>query len=471
MQTDAVPDALWKRLSEYIAENTGLNFPPERRSDLERGLTAAAAEFGFADNLHCADWLLSTPLSRPQLHALASHLTIGETYFFRERGTFDALAQKILPELLSRRRVREKRIRLWSAACSTGEEPYSLAILMQRLLPDWKDWHVTILATDINPRSLQKASAGVYGEWSFRQSPSWFKDRYFTRTADGRFAVEPRIRDCVNFAPLNLAGDSFPSLATDTNAMDVIFCRNVLMYFTPAQQCNVVENLRGALTEGGWLAVSPTECSQELFRQFVAVNFPDTVIYRKRGTGKPGSVFIPTAPDPILKRAAYVASVPDLAAPPAEPVQIPAAPGPTAQGPEVFSKLARELANEGKLIDSLTWTERWINADKLDAAAHYFHAMVLQETGAREAARRSLERAVYLQPEFVLAHFALANLARAEARGPAANKHFVNALALLRGCPPDQLLPESEGTTAGRLTQIITTLLALQHRSAEGVRR
>lgn len=167
MQTDGVPDALWGCLSEFIAQNTGLHFPPERRSDLQRGFTAAAAEFGFADSARCADWLLSTPLTRPQLHTLASHLTVGETYFFRDRKTFDALAQHILPELLRRRRGREQRLRLWSAACSTGEEPYSLAILLQQLLPDWRDWHITILATDINPRSLQKAAAGVYGEWSF----------------------------------------------------------------------------------------------------------------------------------------------------------------------------------------------------------------------------------------------------------------------------------------------------------------
>src|SRR3979411_2812721 len=108
MRTDGVPDSLWGRLSEFIARKTGLHFPPERRSDLQRGFTAAAAEFGFADIGPCADWVLSVSLPRPQLHALASHLTVGETYFFRERKTFDALAQRILPELLSRRRGREQ---------------------------------------------------------------------------------------------------------------------------------------------------------------------------------------------------------------------------------------------------------------------------------------------------------------------------------------------------------------------------
>ena len=475
MQTDGVPDALWGRLSEFIAQNTGLHFPPERRSDLQRGITAAAAEFGFADSAHCADWLLSTTLTRPQLHTLASHLTVGETYFFRERKTFDALAQRILPELIRSRRGREQRLRLWSAACSTGEEPYSLAILVQQLLPDWRDWHVTILATDINPRFLQKAAAGVYGEWSFRESPSWFKERYFTRTQDGRFAVDPQIRNCVRFAPMNLAQDCFPSLANDTNAMDVIFCRNVLMYFTPAHTRKVVENLRNALTDDGWLAVSPTECSQVLFSRFVAVNFPDSILYRKCNAEErsPTSIPAPSGTTPVC--AAWALDVPQLSTsvvaatqaslaslqPTLLSSQTPSPPSQTEQGPQGFSQLARALANQGKLADALAWSERWIGADKIDPAAHYLHAMVLQETGEREAARRSLDRAVYLQPDFVLAHFALGNLARADARSSAANKHFSNALHVLRGCLPDQQLPESEGMTAGRLREIIGTLLAL----------
>jgi chemotaxis protein methyltransferase CheR len=467
MQTDSVPDALWGQLSEFIAQKTGLHFPPERRSDLQSGFAAAAEEFGFADSARCADWLLSASLTRPQLHTLASHLTVGETYFFRERNTFDALAQCILPELLRRRRGREQRLRLWSAACSTGEEPYSLAILVQQLLPDWRDWHVKILATDINPRFLQKAAAGVYGEWSFRESPSWFKERYFTRTRDGRLAVQPQIRNCVSFAPLNLAEDCFPSLATDTNAMDVIFCRNVLMYLTPAHAHKVVENLRSALTDDGWLAVSPTECSQALFSRFVAVNFPNTILYRKCSDEERSSTWTPAPSGTTPECRARVSDAPQLSTPVVAAAQTPAAPSQTDQGPQAFSQLARTLANQGKLADALAWSERWIGADKIDPAAHYLHAMVLQETGECEAARRSLERALYLQPDFALAHFALGNLARAESRNSVANKHFANALQVLRGCPPGQLLPESEGTTAARLMDIIVTLLALPHRPLE----
>lgn len=514
MRSDALPEALWPRLSDLIADQMGLNFPPERRPDLQRGLTAAAAEFGFADSASCAEWLLSTSLTRPQLHALASHLTVGETYFFREGQTFDVLAQHILPTLIRGRRGCDQRLRLWSAACSTGEEPYSLAILVRRLLPDWPDWHVKILATDINERFLQKAATGVYGDWSFRRAPAGFKEQYFTPTADGRFAVTPQFRDCVSFAQLNLAGDSFPSLATDTNAMDVILCRNVLIYFTPAHARKLVGNLRHALMDEGWLAVSPSEYSQALFSEFTAVNFPGSVLYRKC-QGESVSLPTWTAPAPMAARntASVFAAPLRPSAPDADVVtggvgtvaaqsscDAAGTPGPLVvaealygqgryaeaagtllaslvdgaaplvwtslpggEGARTFSLLARALANQGQLPEALAWSEKWIAADKMDYAAHYVHAMILEEKGEREAAVRSLNRAVYLKPEFALAHFALGNLARADGRGEA-RRHFENALRLLRACPPDEPLPESDGLGAGRLMEIIATVLTLPDR-------
>src|SRR6266851_2404857 len=455
MQVDVVPDAVWPRVSEFIAQNTGLHFPAERRPDLQRGLAAAAAEFGFADGASCADWLLSAPLTRPQLNILASHLTIGETYFFRERKTFDALAEHVLPELFRRRRGREQRLRLWSAACSTGEEPYSLVILVRQLLPDWQDWNVTILATDINERFLRKAVAGVYGEWSFRESPSGFKERYFTPTSDGRFQIAAEIRNCVSFAHMNLAQDYFPSLTIDTNTMDVIFCRNVLIYFTASHARKLAENLRHALVDEGWLAVSPSECSQALFSGFVAVNFPGSILYRKGNVEQRVPPTSTSRSDTVAERAAPAFGASQPSTPQTSPVSSQAA-----QEPRAFSLLARALADQGQHAEALAWSERWIASDRIDSAAHYMHAMILQEMGEREAARNSLLRSVYLQPDFALAHFALGNLARAEARTAQADKHFANALHLLRGSPPNAPLPESDGMTAGRLVEIIATLLA-----------
>jgi chemotaxis protein methyltransferase CheR len=122
----------------------------------------------------------------------------------------------------------------------------------------------------------------------------------------------------------------------------------------------------------------------------------------------------------------------------------------------LLSLLTRALANQGRLAEALEWSGHWIAADKIDPAAHYLRAIVLQETGEYEAARRSLQRATYLQPDFALAHVALANLAQRESRRAEASKHFENAAYVLRACAPDETLPESDGLTARGLLEIIT---------------
>ncbi len=478
----------WTRLSELVAEHMGLHFPRERRGDLQRGLAGAAVEFGFDDVAACADWLMSAPLTKTQLQVLASHLTIGETYFFRDKNTFDVLASRVLPELIDARRGLERRLRLWSAGCCSGEEAYSLAILLHQVLPDLADWHVTILATDINPVSLRKAVAGSYGEWSFRDAPSGFKDRYFNRTEDGRHAVRPEIKKLVTFEHVNLVEDVYPSLATDTNAMDLIFCRNVLMYFTLAQTRKVIGNLHHALMDGGVLAVSPSEASQALFPQFVTLNFPGVILYQKSDAG-PRANHMPWVPPATATPPPEAPPAPPEA-PPAPPPEMPPlvesglAPCAVAaslyeQGrygeaaatllasfeehqPETqaFSLLARALANQGRLADALVWCDRWVAADKMDAAGHYLRAVVLLEHGHRDEARASLQRALYLEPTFVLAHFALGSLARSRDKHDEADRHFANTLDLLGRLQPHDVLPESDGLTAGRLTETLTAMTA-----------
>lgn len=230
---DRHSEILFSQLSELIAARMGLYFPKARWHDLERGIASAAPEFGLKDVESCIQWLLSSPWTQSQIEILAVHLTVGETYFFREKRGFDLLEEHILPELIGSRRGVQKHLRIWSAGCATGEEPYSIAILLHQVLPDLKDWDITILATDMNPRFLQRASEGVYGEWSFRDTPIWIKERYFKKKESHRFEILPQIQRMVTFSYLNLAEDADPSFLNHPQAIDVIFCRNVLIYFAP----------------------------------------------------------------------------------------------------------------------------------------------------------------------------------------------------------------------------------------------
>jgi len=503
MPVSRMPPTLSAKISDLIAGKMGLHFPPGRWTDLEQGLDRAAKEFGLPDAGACAEWLIAADLSQRQIEVLASHLTVGETYFCRGKKTFEALAERVLPELIKTRQGSERQLRIWSAACCTGEEAYSLAILVGQF-PELAEWHVTILATDINDQFLGKARAGIYSNWSFRETPPEFKARYFRPVGEGRFALLPEIRNRVTFAHLNLVDDVFPSLETDTDGIDLIFCRNVLMYFTLSQARKVVANLHRALRKGAWLIVSPSECSQELFGQFSAVNYPGVVFYRKEEVKGTFNAPAPVPPaDATLWRnewnpppprkffpvetAPAVAEKAPVPKPEKESVKNPLPSYADAQAlyelglyaetteallvrmdsqdsaePRDFSLLARAFANQGRLRDAQAWCERWLNNEKLDTSAHYLRAMILQELGEREEARRALQRTVYLEPGLVLGHFALGNLARESGNHAEADKHFTNALRLLQRCQPEEILPESEGLTAARLTEFIEAISSLE---------
>lgn len=459
----AFSDQLNMSLSDLLAAQTGLHFPRERWRDLERGIAAAAPALGMPDAESCAHRLLSAPLTRHQIGVLAGHLTVGETYFFREKMSFEALEQHILPQLIRARAPAERRLRIWSAGCCTGEEPYSVAMLLDRLIPDQQDWNITLLATDLNPGFLRKAAEGIYGEWSFRDTPDWVRERYFRRRKGQRFEILPHIRKRVTFSCLNFADDVYPSLVTNTNAMDVILCRNVLMYFSPVWVKKVARNFHRSLVDDGWLVVGPAETSNSLFPQFETIPFPGAVFYRKTQgaesqAGAAGYSFPLLDPfDPLpetlqMPAAVTNASVQSVAA---EPV---ASHPSNRDERDVLCRMAHFCANQGRLAEAIGWCEKAIAADKLDPATHYLLATILQEQGENELAVRSLLRALYLDPDFVLAHFSLGNLRLSQGRQREARRHFDNAQTLLDTHTQDEILPESEGLTAGRLGEIVASV-------------
>lgn len=484
-------ETLLNRISELVTAQLGLHFPRERWGDLERGVGSAAGEFGFKNPESCIQWLLSSPLTKHQIEILASHLTVGETYFFRDKKSFEILGEQILPALIHARRRTERRLRVWSAGCSTGEEAYSIAMLLDQHIPDLQDWNITILATDINPHSLRKASEGVYKEWSFRDAPPWLKQRYFQTKREGCFELVSRIKKMVMFSYLNLAEDVYPSLLNNTNAMDVIFCRNVLMYFAPERAKKVVHNLDRALVHGGWLIVSPSETSHISLSQFVSISMTGAAIYQK---GVESSQMIESVPDWLIE-GPEISHDPSLASFPDQEATLPqevGKPSPLLQEHEIepdsyrealalyeqgcyglaagkiqsrmslnqddakaMTLLARIYANQGKLAEALGWCQKAIAADKLNAGSYYLVATIFQEQGQVEEVIRSLRRSLYLDQSFVLAHFALGNLALGQRKYKESDKHFENALLLLSKYRPEDILPESEGMTAGRLVDII----------------
>jgi len=168
--TSDIPDHLIARLSKFINSKMGLHFPQSRWNDLKRSMVGVAQDMG-GDPEACVQRLLSSPLAKKEIDILAKHLTIGETYFFRDKNLFHTLEQHVFRKLIDSRRIGERKIRIWSAGCCTGEEPYSLAILIDQMIPAWQEWDIMLMGTDINTDFLQKAKKGVYTSWSFRDVP------------------------------------------------------------------------------------------------------------------------------------------------------------------------------------------------------------------------------------------------------------------------------------------------------------
>jgi chemotaxis protein methyltransferase CheR len=515
-----ISESLLSQLSEMIAVHVGLHYPRERWYDLERGISCAAKDFGFEDIESCIQWLVSSPLKKNQIEILACNLTVGETYFFRDRRIFQILEEQIIPEVISLCRTSERCLRIWSAGCATGEEPYSLAIMLKKVIPDLRDWNITILATDINPRFLQKASRGVYTDWSFRDTPKWVKERFFEKTKEGYFKISSDIREMVTFSYLNLVENSYPSLLNNTSAMNIIFCRNALMYFTDNKVGGVVQKLYRSLVDGGWLVVSPCEISKVLSSRFVMVSFPDATLYRKdsessqimeriipketplqREYDETSMLF--QRPHTFQEKILVENSQPQLTldsesrgrfqtrpyferqnmlnlkSPYEEAIDLyqqglyqgtveklttlllhtKGTENYTISQKEAIVLLIRAYANHGKLNEALEWCEKAIVMDKINPGFYYLRSTIFQEQGLIEESEKSLKRALYLDSNFTMAYFALGILSRKKGKLKESGKHLENALSTLNTLKEGDILPESDGITARRLKEIIVSTM------------
>jgi chemotaxis protein methyltransferase CheR len=489
-----LPENIMLQLSGFIASNLALHFPKERWGDLERNIVTAAKEFGYTDVEKFIQYIISSPLTRENIEMLAANLTISETYFWREPQTFDALEHIIIPKLIQKRQKGEKRIRIWSAGCSTGEEPYSIAIALNRSIPDIKDWDISILATDINPRVFKKVTSGEYGQWSFRGAPQWLKEKYFVQKPNHKFEIIPEIKDMVKFEYLNLAEDIYPSSLNNTNAMDIIYCRNVLMYFTQDRFRQVARGLYNSLVQGGYLVVSASELSLQNFPDFVPINIPGMILYQKSSKNIKNQYKLAideTSPEPVLfqplpETDKQIESIEfksyEVEKEIIESEEIPKqiisiyeeSLKSYSQGnyPDVIDKLQKEdqtqeeqllliraYANQGKLVEALKLCEKVIAANKTDPRLHYLYATILQENNRLNDAIASLKRAIYLDTDFVLSYYSLGNIYQQQGNVTTAKKYYKIAQSILNKCKQEDILFESEGLTSGRFREIINVSL------------
>lgn len=273
----AMNESQFQRLAKIIYERAGIHFPPSKKYVLESRLGRRLSELEIEDYDQYIAFLTMGPYQSDEFQEMFNRITINETSFFRNEPQLLVFETKILPGLLDARK-NVKRLRIWSAACSTGEEPYTLAMMMHRTLGvRLADWRIEILGTDISEKALNTAIKSEYTDYALRTTPELIKRRYFTKNGQN-WNIDPQIRSMVNFEVHNLKD----RLAAKRHGIwDVIFCRNVMIYFDDAMKQSVVRTFAEQLAADGALFIGHSENLRGLDVPFEPMPIPEGFCYRK----------------------------------------------------------------------------------------------------------------------------------------------------------------------------------------------
>lgn len=271
-------DESFKELRDIIYKTSGMYYSESKRYLLQSRILKRVQDLRLRSVFEYVNYIRS-PLNKGELKNLFDAITINETYFFRAEQQYDSLEKIILPEIIKSKGVLSSPVvRIWSAACSTGEEPYTIAmIILEKLKPIFPSVQFQILGSDISNNVLEAAQNGAYREYSIRNVPDQYLKKYFL-PKDGLFYLKDEVKRFVRFSNINLFDQSQMRLVTNC---DVIFCANVLIYFDlPAKQ-KVVSYLYDALNSGGYLFVGHSESLHGVTKAFTLVHLPKAIAYKK----------------------------------------------------------------------------------------------------------------------------------------------------------------------------------------------
>jgi chemotaxis protein methyltransferase CheR len=269
--------AQFERLRKIIYERSGIHFPDNKKYVLESRLGRRLIELEIDDYDQYVAFLTMGPYKDDEFQEMFNKITINETSFFRNEPQLEVFEKRVLPQLLESR-ASTKRLRIWSAACSTGEEPYTLAMMVHRTLGvRLMDWRVEILGTDISEKALASAHEARYTDYAIRTTNAVALQRYFKK--DGPYyTIDPTVKSMVNFELLNLKDRL---AAKRYGKWDVIFCRNVMIYFDDAMKTQVVNMFADQLSDDGCLFIGHSETLRGLKTPFEQVEVPQGFCYRK----------------------------------------------------------------------------------------------------------------------------------------------------------------------------------------------
>jgi chemotaxis protein methyltransferase CheR len=483
-----ISDDELKLFQEFLVNQSGLHFDQRNLKILERGLMHRMRALG-AENYRVYFSYLSTHReTRQELKKLLGLLTIGETFFFRYLAHFEALNERVIPEIIERNRG-SRTLRIWSAGCSTGEEPYSLAILLRDQFPALTDWDVTILATDINKRSLSRARDGLFSGRALRLAEPRLVEKYFQRSVGG-FRLDDRIREMVRFTYLNLQTGNYPDGENGTADIDLLFCRNVMIYFRLATTRSIVERFSRCLNPGGYFFLGHAETLINISDAFQRLQHNGGFYYRLK---PPHCVVAPGESEaPALSAQRSLTSHPQPAAAdesrplpaaidtngetPLPPQAESAAPPPDlavllceadldfdrenfktasqkyatilAIDPDHVGALIGQgfiCANRGEYDAALESCRRALQLDDLRADAYFLRGLIHDLCGESAEAIGEYRKALLLDMAFVMPHYNLSKIFWRLGKLEDARRQLNNAVRLLEKTPHETLIPLSGG--------------------------
>ncbi|KFA89318.1 CheR family methyltransferase [Archangium violaceum] len=460
---------------DLVAVRAGL-LPPSCPAAAMEGIDRAMARAGLSD---FPAYLAQLEADIALLDDLLVELTIGETYFFRNPEHFQFVRHQVLPDV-RRRRGPTHVVRTWSAGCASGEEPYSLAVL---LLEEGYGERMEVRATDVSRAALARAQVARYGEWSLRGTEA-NRMRPFLHVEGKRYTLDAQVRTRVHFDYLNLADDTWPSHAQGIWGMDVIFCRNVLIYFNRSTIEAVARRLHASLADGGFLITGPSDPPLGTYAPFETILTDWGIVYHRPTAGEAPLRSFPTAPPPAPlppfpppvqppapPPVAVTPPMPAAPAPPPRPTALPALEGARRaleagdwreavrlagalpEDAEAEAVAVRALANLEPLAAVRLCAEA-TQRHPLAAELRYLEALLLLGLGRLPESERAARQALYLEPSLAVAHLMLGHILRRQGDTAGARRSFHTAESLCASLPPETLVPLGDGERAGHLAEV-----------------
>ena len=468
-------DSEIEEFSDFFSEKCGLHFDRRNRKTLERGIQRrmrVVAAPSVAAYLAC---LQNFPEKRQEFKKLVALLTIGETSFFRFEPHFAALIAQVIPELIKRNQT-SRRLRIWSAGCSTGEEAYSLAITLLQHFPQLADWDITILGTDISHQSLAAARQGNFQERTLRNVPPGLLTEWFHKDTKG-WTVADRLRLLTRFAFLNLKSETYPDPKNGTTECDLIFCRNVMIYFRPETVRAVASRLRRALRPGGYLFLGHAETLGAGFLDFTRHQHGGTY-YRAGGEDEMGraaqgnaaqdenenkprfilfekidknSQFLPSVTEKIKEKSGIILA--DKVNNKTSSQKSAASITPPIKTTNQLLDQGFSLADQGRLDEAFSLCQQILQTDDLSCRAYFLRGLIHDQLGQSLAAIKDFQRVILLDLKAVMAHYHLAHVYRRIGGKAEALRSLQTTMRLLMKREKGEAIPDAKDWTVTGLLE------------------